>query len=46
MIKLPSYQYSVLIGLLLSDGYAGKARAHSKEARIVMVFSSKNYQYI
>ena len=46
MIKLPPYQYSVLVGILLSDGYACKAATSSKEARIMLTSSRKNFQYI
>lgn len=34
MLQLPPYQYSVVIGLLLSDGWLNLGNARAKNARL------------
>jgi hypothetical protein len=45
MVKLPSYQYSVVIGLLLSEGWLILPNPHSKSARLGLEQSGYNYKY-
>jgi hypothetical protein len=46
MIKLPAYQKSVIIGLLLSDGWLTMATTTSKNARLGFGQSAANSRYI
>lgn len=46
MIQLPPYQYSVVIGLLLSDGWLTYSNSRSKNARLGFLQSGANSSYV
>jgi len=46
MIKLPAFQKSVIIGLLLSDGWLTMATTTSKNARLGFGQSAANSRYL
>ena len=46
MIKLPSYHYSIVIGLLLSDGWLTFSNSRSKNARLGFLQSGANSIYV
>jgi len=45
MIKLPSYQYSVVVGILLSDAWLTFSTIKSKNTRLWFEQSMSNYKY-
>lgn len=46
MIKLPSYYWSTVVGLLLSDGWLAFPSSHSKNARLGFEQSGINAKYV
>jgi hypothetical protein len=46
MIKLPSYQRGVVIGLLLSDGWLILSNSRSKNARLGLKQALANSAYV
>jgi len=46
MISIPFYYYSVIIGLLLSDGWITFAAKHAKNARLGFVQSLAHFDYL
>lgn len=46
MISIPPYQYSVIVGLLLSDGYMGLASDTSISYRLALTQSLAHFKYI
>ena len=46
MIKLPPYQYSVVIGLLLSDGWLTFSNSRNTNARLGFLQSATNFNYL
>jgi len=45
-VQLAPYQYSVIIGLLLSDGWLGFSSKANKNARLEFKKSLAHYQYV
>jgi hypothetical protein len=45
LIKLPTFQYSVVIGLLLSDGWLTFSTSHGKSARLGFGQSGDHSEY-
>lgn len=46
MISIPSYQYSVIVGLLLSDGYMGLASDSNISYRLAFTQSLAHFKYV
>lgn len=46
MIKIPPYQYSVIIGLLLSDGWLIFSNSRSKNPRLAFKQKLANFEYV